>query len=225
MKISGRWNTDESYKFHVEDKNAIRAIIDGDPDCEGVGLEKLAEIKTDPKILMDHGEGITLNYAFFEKMREEFNRITKKHKLSFLHRRIQDSFWDKLMSVFKQDSAYFERIGGVVECLFGIFQQLEDIGVKIEPNGTYEYIFKSTRDWWDENDQRQRYKHHYRYMFNYFIKTYESDDKFRYVVNVMLIWMNANRRNWIYHERFDPSNWYGCGKRGAIDYMVHGRQS
>ena len=221
MKISGRWNDNVSWKFHVEDKARMRDVIDGDINTlSGNGLEKLAEIKTEPKLLIDSGEGNPLNYIFLVKLREEFVRVSKKYKLSFLHRRIESSVWDKILALYRQDPAYFERIGGCISALI-----VSILNENLDINGDYIYIFKALFEWWETNDKRERFKHHYAYVFKYFIKSYENDKNFRYISNDLLLWIKLNSSNWQHHEKFEPQNWYGNSRRGVINNLIHGRQS
>ena len=193
----------------------MRAIIAGDP------LDRLSEVDIPTDLVKLDGSDTVLNYPFFAKMRVEYDTVKKRakgqYKPSFLEKRFDNKVWDIFMSLYNNDSAYFQRIGG---CMSVLCANRDAYNLVTDD---YTDVLDDLKIWWDTNDYRDRTRGWIAWVFDQIIERYKEHGYTYYIVNHMLMWIKLNGQNWQFHEQFDPENWFGKNV-GVVTNALYGGQ-
>lgn len=84
---------------------------------------------------------------------------------------------------------------------------------------------KRLRDWWYEEDWRERGKDKLLKLINTIIELYETEPFITQSIDFMIDNLLLNANKWDYaHGVFEPTMWYPRGKC-QINYIVHGRRA
>lgn len=212
---SGRWNTKEGWNFHILNKDVMRAIIAGDP------IDRLSEVDIPTDLVKLDSSDTVLNYPFFAAMRDEYEKVKKRakgqYKPSFLEKRFDSKVWDIFMSLYNNDSAYFQRIGGCMSVLCAnrdVYNLVTD---------DYTDVLEDLKTWWDTEDCRDRTRGWIAWVFDQIIERYKEKGYTYFIINHMLMWIKLNGQNWQCHEQFDPENWFGKSV-GVVTNALYGGQ-
>jgi hypothetical protein len=220
MKISNRWfeGNGDAWTFHIENKNIWRRLIDmSKPD-----LGMLLDLKFKREWLTDEGEGNPPNMELLLKCKDDYFQWLEDEKIAVpeMENKVLDKAWNFGLSLYRQDSAYFERIGGVISVLC------------IGPNAE-KWVGKTrteriqrlgkVRTWFKENDKRKRTINWMMWFFDYFIKKYKTDEFYEHSINFLIDWFIAHNGEWAIVPVYNPALWYPAG-RGSLNYLVHGRE-
>lgn len=187
----------------------MREIIGGD------SIDRLAEIEIDKGLVELPPDDQVLNYAFFKMMRDEYNKVKPKYKPSFFEKRFDNKVWDIVQSLYANDSAYFQRIGGCMTVLV----RNSDVFVKLDDD--YTDVLEDLKTWWNTEDMRERTRPWIAWVFDELIKRYSEKTFVYHMVNHLLVWIRLNAKNWQFHEQFDPENWFGR-KSGSMTNALYG---
>jgi len=210
-RVNNKWVNEESWTFHITNKNLLRSIIDSEDDKE---LMRVKELEFDEKWLVNDGEGDPPNMdwirAIIKAWSEEYLDGApiwlKKFKLVPL-----------IESLYRQDSAYAERIGGVVQWIIyneKYWQMCDTKQKKVK-------FVEDCRDWWLEEDHRGRTRNWINKMWTRVLKWY-AKKKFWYdSINFMIDYTIEHKGEWQPHPMYDPKVWFPRG-RGKINDKVHG---
>jgi hypothetical protein len=151
-------------------------------------------------------------------MNKEFEKFRKSHKhyekkLSMKERIALNQCGKFMLSLYKQDSAYYERIGGHV-C---IFIANEELWKKDHVKALNFYY-----DWWLQNDIRGYSKKWINSAWVTLIELYQEKEFVRMSVDWIMEYLHAHKDEWKMDPEFHPDRWYPKGK-GQITYLVSGR--
>jgi len=219
MKISNRWyeGNGDAWTFHIENKNVWRRLIDmAKPD-----LESLIALKFKRDWLNDDGEGHPPNFEFLLKAKDAYFQWIEDEKIVIpdVESKVIDKVWNSGLGIYRQDSAYFERMGGVISVL--IFNEAAWVG-----KGKLDRVklLEKTRGWFKENDKRKRTINWMLWFFDYFIKKYKTNEFYEKSINFLVDYLIEHKAEWTLVPSYTPTTWYPAG-RGNLNYLVHGRDS
>lgn len=227
MKFTdGCWNTAESFLFHITTKDQIRQILDDDPDKTGALLDKLADLPVDEKwATCEPGDGgFVKGEDFLMGMFKNFKDTADVY--------LKDTDVDKrdnrkagvikagnmAIAVYRNDSAYFERIGGMMSFLVANVDKLKKIK---NVDQEHSAILEGLHRWWKVNDKRLRSKLWIDGAFRIALKKYKTDLFYRRVINMCFIFIANNAEHWKDDDTFNPDNWFPK-KRGKFCNAMFG---
>ena len=215
MQISNRPHNPDGWKFHNEQKNICRKAL----EKEKLTLSDLAALSIDTKFWKpEKGDPDKPNYQFLIKMEGDYQRYRKtiKHfekKLTIKERIALAQAGKFLLSLYKQDSAYYERIGGHIT----LFISNEDNWKKDKLTSLISYY-----NWWNQNDIRGYSKKWINNAWVTLIELYQTKDFVRLSVDWLMEYLFTHKKDWVTDQEFHPDRWYPKGK-GQITYLVSGR--
>jgi len=210
---NGLWNTAESFLFHITVKNQLREIIEGDPDHVGSLIDKLSDLPVNERLAMSepgdggHVKGEDFLFAMLNNYKDNLDKYLeekdpeKREKV----KKGAINVGNMGMAVYRNDSAYFERLGGMVTFLVNNVDKLKKIkNVDQEHSAILEGLYR----WWKVNDKRLRSKLWIEGAFLIAIKKYKTDLFYRRSMNMCLIFIANNAQHWKDDEAFNPNNWF-----------------
>lgn len=227
MKCDGRWvptikpNTNEvdytAWNFHIASKDKLREMINNDPEADGSLLELIKELTFDKRLARttEDGEQPILNEIFFLKLIEDYNLKFSSYKPPVIIRLIKDKVSDFIIALYRVDSAYYERIGGIVSYIVVNKHKFSSL------DSDYSSELNSIYEWWSTNERRRRTRSWIDWIFRFLIKKYNSEEFYKKSINHVLHWIALNAQNWLIDERFNPEKWFGAG-RGTLQDYVYG---
>lgn len=213
-RVSNKWENEVSWNYHITSKNIMREVIESDDDKD---LERLNEINFDENLNCDGGEGDPPNMDYIRKGWAEYYAYAEKKGIPLLTRPWLKRAGDWIVSLYRQDSAYAERIGGIIN--YVIFN--EKAWKKCRNKKQRLEFLTDTRDWWNENDARDRTRGWIMKMWNRVLRWYEKDEFWEQSVNFLINWALDHKSKWQPHQMYDPKVWFPAG-RGSVNNAVHG---
>jgi hypothetical protein len=201
-------------------KDTIRKMISEDPDATGKALSVLDESDFDRRIAQREGEEKpVLGELFVEAMIKDYNSAFESYKPGMVERKLKDKVLDFLFAAYRNDSAYFERFGGMISWLVINKDKFPNI------NGDYIKVIEELREFWLTNDSRVRTVPWIDWGFRYVIKKYKRSrqkDFYYKSVNHVLQFIFLNADKWQHHEAFYPENWFGNGRGKQVMALYGG---
>ena len=209
----GRWNTDESFLFHITTKNDIREILDNDVDKSGALIDGLADLPVNERWAMcEAGDGgFVKGEDFLQGMFQNFKGNATKY-IDITDPALRDrkiagviKAANMAIAVYRNDSAYFERLGGMMTFLVNNVDKLKKIK---NVDQEYSIIIEGLHRWWKVNDKRLRSKLWIDGAFRIAIHKYKTDMFYRRTINMCFIFIANNAEHWKDDEVFNPENWF-----------------
>lgn len=249
----GRWNTKESFLFHITTKNQIREVVESEDDL----IDKLADLPVNDKwAICEPGDGGFVKgedfvVAMFNNWRSNADKYLDGYSGDKERAKsIVTKGATMAIAVYRNDSAYFERLGGMISFLvFGKFCKKsstcvnrdkcigiskckiitpDDIGYVIDKlkkvaniDQEHSAIIEGLHRWWKANDKRLRSKLWIDGAFKLILKKYKTDVFYRRTINMCLIFIVNNAEHWKDDETFNPNNWFPK-KRGKFCNAMFG---
>ena len=217
-KISGLWtpirNEDGSvdntpWEFHIKAKDKWREMFASDPEATGSSLSLLKELLFNESLAVRNpDEQPVLNEPFLDAMLADYDKSFKAYNPGLIERSIYPKASKFTMALIRNDSAYYERIMGIMGYLINSHTKFADL------NGDHIEVLKSAHEWWKMYDQRDRTKGWIDWVFRFIINKYKTDSFYKKSVNHILYFMHLNADKWQVHESHLPANWF-CNGRGA----------
>jgi hypothetical protein len=219
LKIGWSWGeTHDGWVLHREIKDPIWRMLEGGKFDLKV-LISLLKVKEEWLDVLP-GEKAPANYAMLYFIWKHYKNAYKKMQPSLLWRVGITKIAIITLTLYKEDSAYTERIGGAIQYMI---EHKEDWIVKDKEARLL--CLHDLRNWWWEEDWRQRGKERLSLIFDYVIEQYEKD---AFVQKSLDFWIDnilANADKWnAAGGFFKPEFWYPR-RKGIVNYLVHGRQS
>jgi len=212
-RVNNKWENEESWNYHIKNKNLIREVIDSDNEED---LQKLATLTWDDKWLINEGEGDPPNMDFIRRLHTDYMAWAEKN-MPLLEKVWLPLTAKKIVSLYRQDSAYAERIGGVIVWI----QYNEALWKKCKTKKEKIEFLESARDWWNENDTRDRTRGWILHAWNKIIGWYGKKEFWERSVNFLVNWTIEHKNDWQPNQMYDPKVWFPRG-RGHINNLVHG---
>jgi hypothetical protein len=229
IKIDGLWNLIKNkdgsvdsvkWDFHKRMKDKFRDMIDIDPDAKGDALHILDNADFDRRIAVrEEGEQPVLGELFIEAMLQDYERAFEHYHPGILERKYKQKVLDFLVAAYRNDSAYFERFGGMISWLVINKDKFPSI------HGDYLFVIEELREYWKENDGRVRTVPWIDWGFKYIIRQYKRSKKngfYHCSVNHVLQFIYLNADKWTHHEVFYPENWFGNGRGKQVMELYGG---
>lgn len=227
MKFTdGCWNTAASFLFHITTKDQIRQILDDDVDKTGELLDKLADLPVDEKwATCEPGDGGFVKgedfllgmFANFKSNVDVYLKDTDVDKRENRKAGVMKA-GNMAIAVYRNDSAYFERLGGMMSFLVANVDKLKKIKNVDQEHAA---ILEGLHRWWKVNDKRLRSKVWIDGAFRIAIKKYKTDLFYRRVINMCFIFIANNSEHWKDDDTFNPDNWFPK-KRGKFCNAMFG---
>jgi hypothetical protein len=218
---NGLFVTEESFKFHIEAKNCLREMIAADPDADGTALDKIIDMPiNDSWSKYEQGDGgLIKNEGFMTSMLDNYFKLMPEFKGTKKDEVVATKMCKFTMALYRNDSAYFERIGGVGNF---VIKNIDKFAVvKNAPLEDYSKLLITVYKWWKDNDKRKRTKSWIAWMFIYVIKKYKTNMFYRRSINWAIIFMVLNAKLWQDDPTFNPDNWFP-NKRGKFANALYG---
>jgi hypothetical protein len=200
-------------------------MIAHDPDALGIAFQYLDNVVIDKRLITrEDGDKEVLNEEFFRIMIDDYNKMFDIYRPGILERRYKDRVIDFVFANYRNDPAYFERIGALITWI------IINRDVFTDKDGDYTTILNEIRDFWKNGnekcpgDNRKRTQEWIDWVFRFVIRKYRRKIKnnfYRKSVNHFLMFICANAQKWMYTPAFDPENWYGNG-RGVDTIALYG---
>jgi len=219
MKLSNKYydgKDGDSYNFHIKDKDLIRQVL---VDPKPMTIRLLHQLVLKKSWIENEGEGSPEGFDYLKTMYSEYEKwLKEKHlKIPTVERLVYKKAWCFVLALFRQDSAYYERIGGMVTF---IQYQKEKWGTTKEDHLKFLVMMKF---WWNENDLRDRTRWMIAAIFDYLIAKYQKTLFYTQSIDWCINYLIDHKEEWKLVPNYDPSNWYPKGK-GQINWLVHGRE-
>lgn len=216
LRLGWLWASPDQWMFHRTTKDGLWQALEGD-SISVVDLLKLLSVKEE-WIEMRQEDKIPVNYPLLLFAWGHYLKVYRKMNPSLLYRLGIKKLGIFILTLYKEDSAYIERIGGAIEY---IIDHKEDW-----PKGDKQarlLALEDLRNWWYEEDWRVRGKERLLRLFNKIIELYDTDEFIRKTIDYFIDTFIANAEKWDRAGGFyKPEKWYPRGK-GQINYIVHGR--
>ena len=227
MKFTdGRWEKAESFLFHITTKDKIREIIECDENKTGELIDKLSDLPVNERWAQcepgDGGfvKGEDFIQAMFSNYKENADKYLKDAPTE-KRERIKSGVLkggNMAIAVYRNDSAYFERLGGMITFLVNNVDRLKKIKNVDQEHAA---IIEGLHRWWAKNDKRLRSRIWIDGAFRIALKKYKTDMFYRRVINMCFIFIANNAEHWKDDETFNPENWFPK-KRGKFCNAMFG---
>lgn len=216
-RVGNVWFTEDGWIFHHDDKELIVAELAKD-DFDIVQMEKL-NLDYD-KYLKEEPNDRTLNYAWYKEMVDDYFLCWAKFKVPVIYQMGIKKFSKFALLKYKDDTAYFDRMGGVT-----VFILLNDaVWKKCRTKQDKKDFIDGIYLWWQENDKRERTHGWISKVFEIALKKYETHSFVEQSFNWMIDWIIKHKKRFVLHENYLPEKWYGSQfGDGHINIKVHGR--
>lgn len=238
MLIDGLWNlitladgTKDSIKyiFHIVIKDRFRQVIEQDPNAEGVSLELLDGLEIDKRLVThEESDRYIVNEEFFRQMIENYNEEWLTYQPGIIEKKYKDFAIDWLFALYRNDSEYTTKMGGIVSRLIVNREEFSD------PRGNHLAVLESVYDFWSNGskdkdgnviqpgDNRIRNRGWIDWAFRFVINKYRKGVPFYvYSLNFFLHYLYINGDKWVIVPAFYPENWYG-NNRGYQTIALYG---
>jgi hypothetical protein len=221
MKIPNRWfdgDEGDGWNFHGKDKTIIRDFFSMGDKPSAFKVLKMLTLKKE--WLKDDGEGSPENFDLLMKMREDYFAEIKagRIKVPVLESTVIGKAWDFPLTLYRQDSAYFERMGGVCTYIISNNELWTD-----DKDARLKFII-GIKTWWKVNDMRPRARDLIEYIFDYMIDKYQKKPFYQQSLDFVITWLITHKDEWKFHQFYDPQMWYPRGK-GQVNWMIHAGDS
>jgi len=216
MKITGLWDTDVAWELHISSKNKFRDMIAADPEAHGSSLKLLREMMFDERLAFEKTDKLVLNEAFLYNLVKDYKACYKEYKPGIIEKQLIDKMLNFVLALYRNDSAYHERIGGVVSFIAKNHDRFSN-----RDKNHYEDLIR-IRDWWNANDCRDRTRPWIMWVFNFLIGKYKRDKFYRQSINHALYFIHLNHKAWKFNECFHPDYWFGKKKGKQVMELYGG---
>jgi len=214
MKVNNKWTVDEqAYIFHIQNKNLIRDAI-ATENCHKLKILKDLVIN-DAWYTNENNEGDPSNMDAYRTLWKEYWDWAVKEGIPPFESLFLEKAGKKVLSLIRQDSAFSERIGGVL--FFFIYNMY---GWKGKSKKERLQMLRNARDWWNAEDRRDRTRPWIMAIWNCVIRGYEKREFWRKSVDFVIDWVINNREKFVFDPMYDPQNWFGR-KKGILNLKVH----
>lgn len=207
---SGTWETAEKFLFHITTKDKLREILESDNEAI---VENVADLDINPRwALCEPGDGgLVKGEEFLMVMFNNYKANVDKYLNGVDPSRhdhckaIVEKSANMGIAVFRNDSAYFERLGGMISFLVSNVDKLRKVKTVDQEHSA---ILEHLHTWWKSNDKRLRSKFWIDKAFKIVIKKYKTDMFYRRCINMCFIFIANNSDHWKDDEMFNPNNWF-----------------
>jgi len=220
-QVGNRWDNDEGWEFHNLAKNCIRGYLTGELNekafdnlkvqewwYEGLTEEDIKNGKTEPA-----------NVDLLKTIIKEYIAAVEAGKIKVpLKYKMYKALLYFALSLYVQDSAYYERFGGIITFL--IFE-LEKHSTDHKGN---KEIIAAAYMWYQRSETRKYGTQWMNGAFEKMIAGYGKNRFYTQSLDVFLDSMRVHRKEFLYSERFNPDNWFPKG-RGQISWLLEWRTS
>lgn len=218
-QVGNKWNNDDGWEFHNLAKNCIRGFLDGSCTEESFKELEVQDWWYEGLSEEDRKNGCTepANVELLKEIIKAYIQAVEEKKIKVP---LKYFMYKKLLyfalSIYVQDSAYYERFGGIITFLVNEIPKHPD---------TYEgnkKILENTYKWYLQVETRNYGKQWMIGAFQKIIGRYSKERFYQQSVDVFLEQMRLHRTEFLYSERFNPDKWFPKG-RGQISWLLEGR--
>ena len=213
-RVNNKWENEEAWNFHITNKNLMREVITSTNEED---LKKIADITWNEKWLVNDGEGDPPNMDFIRRLWSAYWEYAQKKGIPIFERIWLERGGKKVVALYRQDSAYAERIGGVIQWLVynkKTWKKCRNKKQRVE-------FLRDCMDWWNENDTRDRTRGWIQAMWDKGLAWYDKKEFWEHSANFMINWVMDHEKEWQPNQMYDPKVWFPRG-RGQINNFVHG---
>jgi len=219
MRVNNKWTVDkEAYAFHITNKNLMREVVSEKGNCKKLALLKDLTINL-AWLNNENNEGDPPNMDAFRALWAEYYEWAKKTGIPLFERPWLEKSGHKLLALLRQDSAYFERIGGVMFYFIYNAQRWKGRGKSARL-----VVLKDAREWWSEEDKRGRTHDWIDNAWVCVINGYQKREFWTKSIDFIIDWIIEHKDSFVYADNYDPKKWFGRDK-GALNMRVHAGES
>ena len=162
-----------------------------------------------------------LNAMFnnWKQMNGKFETGYDRNKIDRSRKIVEKGFLI-FIAVYRNDSAYFERLGGMISFLASNKDRVSKVKNLDQEHAA---ILENLHQWWKVNDKRLRTKLWINNAFKLLIKKYKTDMYYRRCINMCLIFIANNTDKWQDDNTFHPDNWFPKKRGKFCNAMFGGR--
>jgi len=214
--VGNRWENEEGWTFHSVLKRRIIPFLLGSSDKIVINND---EVKPDwyfGPTIQDYKAGATdpANVDFLKNMIEHFALEVKEKRIKLP---IKWKLWrplaNMLLSIYVQDSAWYERWGGLISFFVMQCDKLDNFA-----------LLREGRAWYLKYEGREYGQDYVLGAFDMAIREYPKGKFYTQCVDFFMNYLREHQKEWGISKRYNPGSWYGYG-RGQFDYLLNGRQS
>jgi hypothetical protein len=218
LRIGWSWGSPDGWILHRDNKDPLWQMLEGGKFDLKIVISIL-KVKEEWLEIRDT-DNIPINFRLLLFVWNHYKTVYKKMKPSILYRLGVNRLGILILTLYREDSAYTERIGGAIQY---ILEHEEDW-----PKGDKEARLLALQDlkqWWWEEEWRQRGKERLALVFDFLIEQYEKDPFVQHTIDFWVDNLIGNKKNWDDgNGYFKPESWYPRQK-GIINFLVHARRS
>jgi hypothetical protein len=215
MRVNNKWTTDENaYIFHVQNKNLMREAIAEKGNCKKLAILKdlVIELKW---VNNENNEGDPANMELIRQLWASYYAWAKKEGIPLFELPFLEKAGMKVVALYRQDSAYFERMGGIMFYFIYNMQRWKGKGKSARLQ-----VLKDARDWWYEEDKRERTRNWIDNIWGCMISGYQKRPFWEKSINFIIDWIIDHKDQLVYDPNYDPRKWFGREK-GKLNMGVH----
>lgn len=217
LRIGWSWGSDDGWTLHRDIKDGLWGCLNEDGGFNITAIFKTLISVKNSWLDIHPGDKVPPNYLMFKFLWENYKKVYRKFNPPVLYRVGINRVGIIVLTLFKEDSAYTERIGGIVQY---IVDHKEDWPKNKEARLL---ALEDLKLWWYEEDWRSRQKDTFLSIFDWIIEKYDTDEFIRKTIDFWIDGIIVNANNWIHDDFFKPERWYPRGK-GQCNYLCHGRK-
>ena len=192
----------------------MREAISERGNCKKLALLSGLTIN-DSWMTNENNEGDPPNMDFMRQLWKEYFEYAQKIGIPLFERPFLEKVGKYLISLFRQDSAYFERMGGVA--FFFIYNAHSWKG---RGKAQRLKLIKEAHAWWNEEDKRERTRPWIDNVFTCLENGYQKREFWEKSVNFIIDWLIEHKDALQFDPSYDPKKWFGRDK-GALNVKVH----
>ena len=215
MKVNNKWTTDENaYIFHIQNKNLMREAVSEKGNCKKLSLLKDLTINL-AWINNENNEGDPPNMELFRQLWADYSEHAKKIGIPLWERAFLEKTGLNLVALIRQDSAYYERIGGIM--VYFIYNSSRWKG---HGKSARLAVIKDAHTWWNEEDKRERTRQWIDNIWCCVESGYQKREFWTKSIDFVIDWIIDHKDQIQIVDAYDPRKWFGREK-GKLNMSVH----
>lgn len=212
--VGNRWDNEEGWLFHSVLKNRIRSFLLGSSEKIVIHPNEVKEEWYFGPTEEDISKGATdpRNVEFFKDMIEKFRTEVKEKRIKVpIIWKLWEPVANMLLSVYIQDSAWYERLGGINSFFVLNCQRFDAMT-----------LLKEGKGWYLKYEAREYGSNLVVGAFDKAIQEYPKGKFYTKAIDFFFNYLREHKSEWKISPKYNPGQWYGYG-RGQIDLLLGGR--
>jgi hypothetical protein len=219
-RIGNKFDTPQGWSFHNLSKGVLKRFLDS--QTKDINILSDLKVEQDWLEMPPPEKGVIkepYNVELIKNGVDEYRKQIKMGKIEVpvMYRPFYNMVIDEVLALYIQDSAYYERLGGMA--MFIIQNQARWKG---KDKATRDKLLVDLYNWWRQNDIRDYSKGWIDSSFVYMVRGYRNEKFFEDSITFFIDYIIRHHKQFRISPLFAPTMWFPRG-RGQISWLISGR--